>query len=54
MKYLFIPNKKIHDMEIRNQSHFKICNANTLRLQISPIIYMQKVLNYDMKSRSKQ
>ena len=54
MKYLFIPNKKIHDMETRNQSHFKISNANTLRLQISPIIYMQKLLNDDMKSRSKQ
>ena len=54
MKSLFIPNIKSHEMETRNQNHFNVNNANTLRLQNSPIIYMQKLLNDDMKIRSNQ
>ena len=54
MKSLFIPNQKSHEMETRNQYHFNINNANTFRLQNSPIIYMQKLLNDDTKTRRKQ
>ena len=53
MKSLFIHNTKSDEMETRNQYHFNINNANTSRLQNSPIIYMQKLLNDDTKTRRK-
>ena len=53
MKSVFIPNKKSHEMNTRNEFKFNINNANTTRLQNSPIIYMQRLLNEDNIARKK-
>ena len=53
MKSVFIPNIKSHEMNTRNQLNFNINNANTTRLQNSPIIYMQRLLNEDTIARKK-
>ena len=53
MKSVFIPNIKSHEMNTRNQLNFNINNANTTRLQNSPIIYMQRLLNEDTLARKK-
>ena len=45
MKSLFPENTKKHKMSTRFQEKNTIKHANTKRLQISPIIYMQKLLN---------
>ena len=45
INYLFPPNNKTHIMDTRNQENFNIDYANTTRLQNSPIIFMQKLLN---------
>ena len=42
---MFPTNEKPHEMKTRNVDKFKIQFANTGRLQNSPIIYMQKLLN---------
>jgi hypothetical protein len=44
-KQMFPRNKKKHDMNTRNPETFKVQFANTDRLQKSPIIYMQRLLN---------
>ena len=49
MKHLFPPNDKSHIMDTRNHEHFKVFKAHTNRLQESPIIYMQKLLNTEVK-----
>ena len=45
MKQFFQPNDKIHPMETRFQELYEVQHANTGRLQNSPIIYMQRLLN---------
>ena len=45
MKDLFPLKDKKHEMITRNQEIFEIKKANTKRLQNSPVIYMQKLLN---------
>ena len=45
MKDLFPLRTKKHGMKTRNQEMFKTTYANTKRLQNSPVIYMQKLLN---------
>ena len=45
MKSLFPSNMKTHIMPTRYQQQVEVNNSNTLRLQNSPIIYMQKLLN---------
>ena len=45
MKDLFPLRDKKHGMITRNQEMFEIKKANTKRLQNSPVIYMQKLLN---------
>ena len=51
MKYLFPPNNKIHDMETRDSEHFKVSNFNTERMRNSPIIYMQNLLNNEVRRK---
>ena len=45
MKDLFPPNQKTHPMLTRFNEIYEVNNAHTGRLQNSPIIYMQKLLN---------
>ena len=45
MKHLFTPNNKTHPMDTRFQELNELNHANTGRLQNSPVIYMQKLLN---------
>ena len=45
MKHLFPPNPKIHTMLTRFEESYDVNNAHTTRLQNSPIIYMQRLLN---------
>ena len=48
---LFPPNDKHHIMETRDEEHFKVLYAHTNRYRDSPIIYMQTLLNNDIKRR---
>ena len=45
MKNLFPPNQKTHTMLTRFQENYDVNNAHTTRLQNSPIICMQRLLN---------
>ena len=45
MKQFFTKNSKIHPMETRNEERYDVDFAKTGRLQNSPIIYMQRLLN---------
>ena len=54
MKHLFPPNDGTHIMETRIHEHFEIFKANTSRLQNSPIIYMQTLLNAEVRRKSGQ
>ena len=54
MKQLFPPNKGDHIMKIRNHEHFEVFRAHTTRLQESPIIYMQHLLNAEIKRKIDQ
>ena len=49
VKNMFPLNEKRHDMETRNEDKFKVQFANTTRLKNSPIVYMQKLLNENIK-----
>ena len=44
-KHMFPMNEKEHEMKTRNHEIYKVQHANTGRLQKSPLIYMQKLLN---------
>ena len=44
-KWMFPINEKTHKMKTRNNEFFKVQHANTGRLQKSPLIYMQNLLN---------
>ena len=48
IKSQFPFNNKVHIMSTRNQQQFEVNNSNTMRLQKSPIIYMQKLLNENL------
>ena len=50
IKYFFPKNTKVHQMDTRNKEIFNVNNANTARLQQSPIIYMQNLLNQNAKN----
>ena len=54
MKHLFPPNNRTHDMEPRHYEHFQVLKANTERLKQSPIIYMQNLLNQEVKRKLDQ
>ena len=54
MKYLFPPNNKVHIMETRDMEHFKVFHANTERFKNGPIIYMQNLLNTEVRRRIQQ
>ena len=45
MKHMFPKNSKSHAMGTRHEEQFQVQFANTGRLQKSPIIYMQNLLN---------
>ena len=51
MKKLFPPNTKKHLMDTRTHEHFEVFHSNTSRLQGSPIIYMQHLLNSEIKRK---
>ena len=44
---MFPKNLTKHDMNTRKNDKFKVQYANTGRLQKSPIIYMQNLLNQE-------
>ena len=50
---LFPINNQKHEMTIRNPLKYEIKKANTERLRVSTIPYMQRVLNDDFKKRKK-
>ena len=51
MKHLFPPNNKTHTMDPRSYEHFQVLHANTERMKNSPIVYMQNLLNTDIKDK---
>ena len=53
-KNLFPPNNRIHPMQVRETEHFQVFSANTERLKNSSIIYMQKLLNDEVKKKTEQ
>ena len=46
---MFPINDKTHGMETRTEERFEVQFAKTGRLQKSPIIFMQKLLNENAK-----
>ena len=52
MAKLFPPNNKTHSMKTRESEHFQVNHANTERLKQSPILYMQNLLNMEVKRRN--
>ena len=54
MKSLFPPNKSTHTMKTRDHEHFKVFHANTNRYKESPIIYIQNLLNNEIKRRQEE
>ena len=44
-KQMFPLNEKYHGMKTRKEDYFKVQHANTGRLQKSPLIFMQNLLN---------
>ena len=53
IKHLFPPITSIHPMQIRCHEHFQVLHANTERFKNSSIIYMQNLLNNEIKRRRK-
>lgn len=51
IKKLFPPNNKQHIMYTRDEDHFNVLHANTNRYKDSPIIYMQNILNREIRRR---
>ena len=51
IKHLFPPNNKTHTMDPRSYEHFQVLHANTERMKNSPIVYMQNLLNTDIKDK---
>ena len=51
MKNLFPPNNRTHIMNPRQYEHFQVLKANTERMNQSPIITMQRLLNENIKKK---
>ena len=49
LEHMFPKNDKSHMMKTRNIETYKVNHANTDRLKNSPIIYMQNLLNQEIK-----
>ena len=47
--HMFPKNEKFHMMKTRNIESYKVYHANTDRIKNSPIIYMQNLLNQELK-----
>ena len=47
LKHMFQENPKLHDMHTRNFEKYEVQFAHTGRLQKSPLIYMQNLLNQE-------
>ena len=47
LKHMFPQNLNQHNMKHRYKEKYEVQFANTARLQKSPIVYMQKLLNQD-------
>ena len=45
LKHMFPKNSKLHAMGTRHEEQFQVQFANTGRLQKSPLVYMQNLLN---------
>ena len=54
MKMLFPPNNRTHTMNPRTYEHFQVLHANTVRFKRSPIIYMQNLMNEEIKRKMNQ
>ena len=54
MKELFPPNIKTHIMETRDCEHFEVFHSDTERLKQSPILYMQNLLNIEVKRKKQE
>ena len=54
MKELFLPNNRTHTMLPRNHEHFQVLHANTERMKNSPVIYMQNLLNQNIRRKKEQ
>ena len=54
MNHLFPPNDSKHIMKPRNYEHLKVLFARTNRFKESPIIYMQNILNREIKRKKGQ
>ena len=50
---MFPQNTNTHEMTTRKKEKFKVQFANTGRLQKSPLIYMQKLLNEEESKQQK-
>ena len=50
---LFPLNNQKHEMTVRNPLKYKVKKANTERLKVSTIPYMQRVLNDSYKKRKR-
>ena len=53
-KNLFPPNKRTHIMTPRSIAPFQVYKANTERFKNSPIIFMQNILNSEVKRKLEQ
>ena len=51
MKTLFPPNNRKHSMDIRSYEHFQVLFANTEILKRSSVVYMQNLMNQEVKKR---
>ena len=54
IKNLFPPNDKIHIMQPREHEHYKVFFAKTNRFKESPVIFMQNILNTEIKRKMDQ
>ena len=54
MKNLFPPNNRSHMMKPRNYENFQVLHANTVRMKKSPVIFMQTLLNNEVRQRMDQ
>ena len=51
---MFPKRKKIHEMEVRGEEYYKVNHANTERLKVSSIPFMQRILNAEIKLTEKK
>ena len=53
LNHLFPENPKLHGMNTRSSKKYEVQFAHTGRLEKSPFIYMQNLLNQDYKNKLK-